>query len=1087
MIDSQTFRIRIGCYGQKIVDLKSSLSRKQTYRNKKSNSLIAKFALLLLLSSVLSSMLAVINRRKISHRSLQVFIPVQERGFRINLMLFSSAEVVDHNFFARYLNGNIQKQKGIINMHLNIRSLRNKVIEVKHLVKEHSPHIFGISEAELWKDKINEIELKVPGYNILFPKSWSKYGYARILVYVKKTFNCVQVEDLQNDSVQSIWLKGGFRNSKNIFFCHAYREHLSRESSTVQQDYLLSFLNQWESATYYGGTTEPHEVHISADMNIDVNNGRWLQPDYPLLTLSRLIKNVCHVSNFHQLVNDITRVQYNGAARTMESSCLDHIYTNAKFRCSAPNVIPFGNSDHDLLKYIRYSKISTPSARVICKRSYKSFDRVAFLHDISLVDWYDVYRCTDVDSATEIFTNKFKFILDSHAPWVRFQERKNYTPWLTEETRNIMKERDQWKLTAKNLAALPNCQAQQQAWDKYKKLRNSVNNRKRYEENLYKAEQISEVADCPATLWKTAKSFMGWKSQNSPQQIKVNDTLLTSPRKIAQCMNEYFINKVVTIRSNMTNAPVPLVKLKELMQGKNCRMQLKHVSLSKVKRILKSLSNSRSTGIDELDNFSIKLAADFVVHPIHHIVCLSIIQSKFPESWKSSKVLPLHKKGERLDRKNYRPVSILSPVSKVLEKVIYEQIYSYFTRNSIFHPNLHGYRSNRSTQTALLQMYDRWVRASNDGQLSGVVLLDLSAAFDLVDPDLLLEKLKWYKFDDDTIAWVRSYMSYRQQAVWIDCCLSSFLDCPVGVPQGSNLGPLLFLIFYNDLPLIVNHCSIDAYADDSTMTVSAKSVADIGTHLTEDCKLVADWMVGNRLQLNADKTHLLTVGTEARLRIQNDQVSVHMGGIDLKRCEDSELLLGCHIEPHLKWHKHVDYLLGKLQTRIHVLEKLGSTVPMNIRKKMVEGLFNSILIYCLPVFGGCGKGDLDALQVVQNKAVRLVTQSGIRTSRQELFSEVDWLTVRQLICYHSALCTFRILKFKEPEYLYSFMSRKNRSNRIIVPHSTLTLMRNSYCYRGSVEWNILPDNIRSCQSIRSFKTLLKKWIQQNIPKFEEKH
>ena len=142
-----------------------------------------------------------------------------------------------------------------------------------------------------------------------------------------------------------------------------------------------------------------------------------------------------------------------------------------------------------------------------------------------------------------------------------------------------------------------------------------------------------------------------------------------------------------------------------------------------------------------------KLAADLIALPIHHIVCLSIIQCKFPDRWKMSKVLPLYKTGDQSELKNYRPVSILLPISKVLEKIVYEQIYSYFTRNNLFHENLHGYRSNRSTQTALLQMYDRWSRAAHEGMLSGGVLLDLSSAFDLVDPNLLLEKLKIYHFD----------------------------------------------------------------------------------------------------------------------------------------------------------------------------------------------------------------------------------------------------------------------------------------------------------------------------------------------------
>ena len=258
-------------------------------------------------------------------------------------------------------------------------------------------------------------------------------------MYVKKSFKYEQIFDLQDDLVQTIWIKGGYKNAKDIFFCHGYREHLTGQAGGAQQRYMNTFLGQWEAATQYGGSSEPNETHICGDMNIDVLGGRWLEPDYNLVSLSRLIKGVCDLNNFDQLVHEVTRSQFNSVASTTSLSCIDHIYTNAKFRCSDAVVISFGDSDHDVISYTRYSKNPPIPARILCKRSYKEFQQDSFLQDVKNTDWTEVYACSDVDMAAECFSRKFRYILNIHAPWVRVQQHKNFAPWLTVETKELIK------------------------------------------------------------------------------------------------------------------------------------------------------------------------------------------------------------------------------------------------------------------------------------------------------------------------------------------------------------------------------------------------------------------------------------------------------------------------------------------------------------------------------------------------------------------------------------------------------------------------------------------------------------------------
>ena len=865
MIEISLYRSRIGSFYQNGQTLKSRFKKKYS-KCRKQNDQAGVYILLILilaLNTILISLQPCLQKpiypkiKSASFQSLYMMLPTTayympghvayREAFTAQIcrQYFRRSKKQTCNFLAKYVNGN--KVKGLVNAHLNIRSLSNKISEVKNLIKEHRPHILGLSECELRKinNSFDERKLKVPGYKILFPKSWMSQGHARVVVYVKDSLEYEQLHDLEEEQVQSVWLRGGNKNGKKIIFCHGYREHTNSIGNSLhsQRINLSDYLAQWEAAAEYNNPAEVNEVHICCDMNLDCLDNRWLRSDYHLITLSRLVQSCCSTNNFSQLVKEATRTQYNSIENTTSMSCIDHVYTNTKFRCSPVTITPCGTSDHDMISYTRYSKEPQSAPRTIRKRSYKKFVLEKNLVDLSLVNWGDVLCCEELDLATEIFTRKLKSVLNIHAPWIIFQRRKSFCPWITDETRKLMKQRDKVKQLAKELALRDQgnfvSAEQQAAWTDYKRLRNKINNTKKNEENRYKSEKINENLDSPSRVWSTSKSFMGWGSPGTPSQLEVNNKLEGRASKIAEIMNNYFIQKVVRIRSSLRVVPEWYQACRNVMVGKNCSLGLQHVTVAEVKKILKGLKSSTSTSVDELDSFAMKISADYIAQPLHHIVTLSLMQRKFPTGWKYSKVIPLYKKLSQLEMSNYRPVAILLPLSKVLEKIIYKQIYNYFNTHKLFHSNLHGYRGNRSTHTALLQMYDRWVRSAAKGQISGVILLDLSAAFDLVDSGILLKKLRIYGFREDLLGWVQSYLTERHQAVWVDHVFSEFVPHSIGVPQGSILGPLFFLLYFNDLLFSLN-CNIDAYADDSTLTATGKSVEEISDTLTEASETVVD-------------------------------------------------------------------------------------------------------------------------------------------------------------------------------------------------------------------------------------------------------
>ena len=390
-------------------------------------------------------------------------------------------------------------------------------------------------------------------------------------------------------------------------------------------------------------------------------------------------------------------------------------------------------------------------------------------------------------------------------------------------------------------------------------------------------------------------------------------------------------------------------------------MDFSCVHPDEVMKIIGQLSNSTAFGLDNIDTYIIKLIKEEITPALTHIINLSLRHNTYPEKWKSSKVVPLYKKDDPLNPKNYRPVALIPVLSKVLERVVSQQIIQYLSKNNILNPNHHAYRSKHNTSTAMIQMVNSWAEALESGEMAGVCLLDMSAAFDIVNHDILLQKMTLYGFEENIISWLRSYLTNRKQCVSINGSLSKLLPLSSGVPQGSILGPLLYSIFTNDLPEVIEkdrNQSICCYADDTTHTSTNRDHTALSKLLSENYTKISDYMRENQLKLNDDKTHLVVISTQnsSKKTLEADLVRI-VTPTKIIAPSSSEKLLGCWIQSNLKWTEYMrdseNNLFKSLTKRISAIQLISKYSDFKTRKMLADGIFMSKLIYLTCAWSSC--------------------------------------------------------------------------------------------------------------------------------------
>jgi len=414
----------------------------------------------------------------------------------------------------------------------------------------------------------------------------------------------------------------------------------------------------------------------------------------------------------------------------------------------------------------------------------------------------------------------------------------------------------------------------------------------------------------------------------------VNEIMLNNGNSIhdllelSDAFNEHFSNIGSRLASEIhVNENCPLY-VDYLNRTCDCRFTLKTTSVSTVFSLLSKLSKTKATSLDKISARLLRDCADLIISPLCAIFNQSITSGVLPDEWKLSKVIPLFKQGERSDLNNYCPILIIPVVAKVFERITYDQLYSYLTESNLISSCQSGFRSLHSTTTALLEATDNWAYNIDQGNVNAVVFLGLQKAFDTVDHDILLSKLKFYGADGISLTWFKSYLDCQKQRCFVNGSLSSYRPITCGVPQGMILGPLLFLIYINDLPNCLLNSQPRLYADDMHLTFADHTVSNIDSKLNEDLSRVNYWLTANKLTLNTLKTEFMLIGPRQRLSTFDSSPSLEIDGAPTSQVAFTKSL-GVYIDQNLSWNVHIHNLCKEIAAGIGVPKRSRAFVPID--------------------------------------------------------------------------------------------------------------------------------------------------------------
>ncbi len=750
---------------------------------------------------------------------------------------------------------------------------------------------------------------------------------------------------------------------------------------------------------------------------------------------------------------------------------IDVILTNQPRRFNSSAVFHTGISDfHALTVTSLKIHLGRQLPRVIAYRSYKRFNKTDFLDDLDTAQLDSCNINSDPNISWKHFSDTFAAVTDTHAPLKTRKIRQDQAPFMNKKLKKAI-----W--TRKRLFKKFQSNRSNENWEKYRKQRNAcVDLRRQSMRNYFSNRLQDQKSGSGRVFWQTVKPFLTNKGAHGNDTITLNENgkMIHDQSQVANIMNDFFTNVADHIGqdTDLGLTDHPSVEAIRANNPNVTKFEFQPVTPADMEKIIKKLDKKKATGCDGIPPKLIKIAHEKVAPILSQLVNTSMKEGVFPNSLKKAEIRPVYKKKDNMQKENYRPVSVLTCLSKLLEKVLALQLQIHF--DGIFSESLAAFRAKYSCQDSLLSLLEHWRSALRGKEHVGAILMDLSKAFDCMPHDLLLEKFKAYGVTGKALELLRSYLHERTQRVKLGLEVSAWNFVKKGVPQGSILGPILFNVFINDLFYAIKHALLTNYADDNTLTVTNRDFIQMKMTLEAEAEMAIQWFTNNKMLANPEKFQAIY------FQKKFDDFSFTVNGANIEVSE-KVVLLGITFDKNLNFGLHVDQTCKRAATQLNVLKRISYCLDTKGRLAVFRCFILSHMKYCNIIWHFCGKTKTKKLEKIQERALRYV-YSDYNSDYGQLLASSGFPSLELDRQRNMAIQTFKIIHSTSPPFLSDLIhvrtSGRNFRGAVTLNVPSFQTYRfgvHSFKYQAPKIWNSLPPCTRDLADLSGFRDDVRDW------------